>query len=106
MREFASELISKGHKINYIKYDDQQLTLEESLKLLLSSKNFDEIIITKPSNYKILQIVNSWQKKFNIKTKITNDNRFLATDAEFQDWAKGKKQLRMEFFLSINANQI
>ncbi|MDC0857428.1 cryptochrome/photolyase family protein, partial [Rickettsiales bacterium] len=60
-----------------------------------------EIIITKPSNHKILQIVKSWQKQFNIKTIITDDNRFLATDAEFQDWAKGKKQLRMEFFYRL-----
>ena len=101
MREFANDLSSKGHKVNYIRYDDKQLTIEESLKLMLSSKNFDEIIITKPSNHKILQIVKSWQKQFNIKTIITDDNRFLATDAEFQDWAKGKKQLRMEFFYRL-----
>ena len=31
MREFAYELQAKGYKVNYIKYDEKQLTLSESL---------------------------------------------------------------------------
>ena len=40
----------------------------------------------------------SWSDQFNLPVEILPDTRFVATHAEFADWAKGRKQLRMEYF--------
>jgi deoxyribodipyrimidine photolyase-related protein len=43
-------------------------------------------------------MMQTWQETLGVPIAILPDTRFLATHTEFAAWAKGKKQLRMEFF--------
>ena len=54
--------------------------------------------MTEASEYRVLNMLQTWQSMLGIAVKILPDTRFLATHAEFAGWAKDKKQLRMEFF--------
>ena len=100
MRHFAIELQKKGYKVEYIKLNEVdnsghfQGELERALKRFIPQK----VIVTEPSEYRVLENIKSWQKKFNIIVEIRDDKRFLCTHQEFVDWAKKNKQLRMEFF--------
>jgi deoxyribodipyrimidine photolyase-related protein len=43
-------------------------------------------------------MLESWTDRFDVPVEILPDTRFLASHAEFETWADGRKQLRMEYF--------
>ena len=100
MRHFAAGLEASGVRVRYVTLDDASNTgsftgeVQRAAKELKSSR----LIVTEPSEYRVLDMMNGWQKNLGIPVEILSDTRFLATHAEFDAWAKGKKQLRMEFF--------
>lgn len=100
MRHFALELQEKGYKIRYIKLDDASNTgcFTSEIKRAIEQLKPDKIIVTEAGEYRVLEMMQSWQKTFAIPVLILSDSRFLATHAEFATWANDKKQLRMEFF--------
>jgi deoxyribodipyrimidine photolyase-related protein len=100
MRHFAAGLEASGVRVRYVTLDDASNTgsftgeVQRAAKELKSSR----LIVTEPSEYRVLDMMNGWQKNLGIPVEILSDTRFLATHAEFDAWAQGKKQLRMEFF--------
>lgn len=100
MRHFALELQEKGAQVEYTKFDDDDNlgSFDEELKKAIKKYNPQKIILTEPSEYRVWQKVLVWQKEFKIPFEIFADNRFLCSQIEFRKWAKGKKQLRLEFF--------
>ena len=101
MRHFAVELLDSGINICYIKLDDKnnKNSLKGQLKEAIEKYSVKQIIITYPSEYRILQEIKSWKDIINIPIEIREDNRFLCTPNEFSKWAGERKQLRMEFFI-------
>jgi len=98
MRHFAAELEMKGHNLRYIKITDKDNTQNYKDEILRAAKDFHikKLITTEPSEYRLLQIVESLKSEMHIEIK--NDDRFLCNIDEFRNWASGFKQLRMEFF--------
>ncbi len=100
MRHFAAELEAKKIRVRYVKLDDTDNTgsftgeVQRAVKALKAS----QLVVTEAGEYRVLQMMKSWQKMLGIPVEILPDTRFLATCDEFAQWAKGKKQLRMEFF--------
>ena len=39
-----------------------------------------------------------WGDELGIDVEIRNDDRFMCPSGMFENWAEGRKQLRMEFF--------
>jgi deoxyribodipyrimidine photolyase-related protein len=100
MRHFAAELEAKGVRVRYVKLDDASNTgsfTGEVQRAVKESKS-SRLIVTEPGEYRVLKMMKGWQADLGISIEILPDTRFLATHAEFVLWAKGKKQLRMEFF--------
>jgi len=100
MRHFAAELEAKGINVRYVKLDDAKNTgsFNGEVQRALSELAPQKIIVTEPGEYRVLEMMRSWQKLLGIPVQILSDTRFLATHDEFAAWAKDKKQLRMEFF--------
>ncbi|MDX1950091.1 MAG: cryptochrome/photolyase family protein [Rickettsiales bacterium] len=100
MRHFSEELKAKKFSVEYIKFDDEKQvkSFEEALANAIKKYNPEKIIITEASEYRVLGYIKSWQKKFSKPLEIMQDNRFIATHEEFESFAKGKKNLLMEFF--------
>lgn len=100
MRHFADELRKKGYNVNYIKLDhpdntgDIKTEIDRAIKLYKPNK----LIVTEPSEFRHLKMLQSITSKLKIPFEIRNDTRFLCEIQEFSKWAAGKKQLRMEFF--------
>lgn len=100
MRHFAGELSALGYTVIYVKLDDENNTgtfsgeVERHIELLRPQK----IILTEPSEYRVLKIVESWRNDLSIPIEIRPDDRFISSKEEFASWAHGRKQLRMEFF--------
>ena len=100
MRHFAYELSAQGYKVLYRKYDDPKNkgSLFEEVKNLCGKEAFSEVFITQPGEYRLLSDMQTWQQKLDTNVTLLPDDRFLADAEFFKAWAKGKKQLRMEFF--------
>ena len=101
MRHFAESLKSKGyHNIIYIKLDDIKAPkkLKDLVRKQIEINNFKRIIVTEPSEYKILNDIKKWQFEFDIPIEIKSDNRFLCSIKDFSEWAENRKNLRMEYF--------
>lgn len=100
MRNFAQQLQQQNYQLIYQQYDAQQQAQSffAKIKQQVAEHNISKIILTEPSEYRLLAEVESWSERLAIPVEIRADNRFLATKAEFAAWAKGKKELRMEYF--------
>lgn len=100
MRHFADELIELGYSVCYIKLDDPLNTgsFLGEVSRQINSQPYDKIVLTQPSEYRVLTDCQSWQEKLGCVIDIRSDDRFLSTTAAFSEWAAGRKQLRMEYF--------
>jgi deoxyribodipyrimidine photolyase-related protein len=100
MRHFSQRLEATGARVHYRKLDDPTNlgNFSSEISQALRKFNLSRVVVTEPSEYRVLQMMKDWQSSFDVTVEILPDTRFLATHLEFAAWAKGKKKLRMEFF--------
>ncbi|WP_068088926.1 cryptochrome/photolyase family protein [Polycladidibacter stylochi] len=100
MRHFAQELRQAGITVLYTKLDDAENTgsLQREVQRALQQHPFERVIVTMPGEYRLSDIISSWQDNFGVAVEQREDDRFLCTPQEFADWSKERKQLRMEYF--------
>lgn len=100
MRHFAAELSDKGLNVRYVKYDDPENSgsLLGEVRKVAKQMDVSEVILTAPGEYRLRQDFAGWSQTLGVPVTIRDDDRFLATPAEFATWAEGRKQLRMEYF--------
>ena len=100
MRHFAQELQNDGWQVEYIKLDDDgnSGSFKGEVERVLSRHAIERITVTEPAEWRVMSNIKSWSQTFSCKVEILPDNRFIATHHEFEDWAEGRKQLRMEYF--------
>jgi deoxyribodipyrimidine photolyase-related protein len=99
MRHFSEELAEKGYRVNYISLDstDSRGNFAKTLNAFIQKKNFKKVIVTEPSEYRVLQdIKNNWTQYLPID--IREDCRFFCSIDEFKKYAKNHSSLRMEYF--------
>ncbi len=100
MRHFASELEAKGYNVIYTKLDDpdNSKSFDQEVFRFIDKFKPKRLIITEPGEFRILEKFKNWQSTLDIEVEIRVDDRFLCSTKEFNMWARGKSQLRMEFF--------
>lgn len=100
MRHFAQGLVGQGLNVRYVAYDDADNagSLLGEVKRALDLYAFDEVIMTKPSEYRLLSEFETWADQLPFPVTLREDDRFLCTPDDFAHWAYGRKQMRMEYF--------
>lgn len=100
MRHFAETLISQGYRVDYTKLDasDNQGSFTAEVKSAVARYQPDEIVVTEPAEYRVMQMITGWQQQLGISVDIRPDKRFLCSHKGFEQWADGRQQLRMEYF--------
>ncbi|MGE4313545.1 MAG: cryptochrome/photolyase family protein [Pseudobdellovibrionaceae bacterium] len=100
MRHFAKELEDKGFKVRYVRLDDPQNggSFRSEVERAVKDVQPDQICLTFPGEYRVLEEMKTWQTDFGIPVEIREDTRFLCSPNAFAKWAAGRKSLRMEFF--------
>lgn len=96
MRHFAQDLRQRGYRVHYVTLEDRQNTgsLASELQRWQTLLQPQEVHLTECGDWRLelslrhTGLVSHWH----------SDTRFLSSRADFAAWAKGKKQLRMEFF--------
>jgi deoxyribodipyrimidine photolyase-related protein len=100
MRHHASALEREGFRVDYVRLDQAENSGSFTGEIVraLSRHNATGIVVTEPGEWRVLEMMRDWQTLVGVPVEIRADDRFIATHQEFEAWAKGKTQLRMEFF--------
>ncbi len=100
MRHFATELEAAGVRVHYVRLDAPGNTGSFAGEVARAVARLQpaRIIATEPGEWRVREAMRGWQDATGTPVEIRGDTRFLATLDEFATWAKGRKQLRMEFF--------
>lgn len=100
MRHFAEELKEKGYEVEYITLNNPKNTgsLTQEVMRQYEKHKPENIVVTWPGEYRIYKALTSLNKHLLFPIEIREDDRFFATQKEFEKWARPKKELRMEFF--------
>ncbi len=96
MRHFRDELRRRGYRVDYRELDDKanKGSFSEELKAAIRRHKPQRVIVVEPGEYRVCEEL----KQATAKLEIRIDRHFLSTIEEFREHAKGRKQLRLEYF--------
>jgi len=95
MRHFAEELRAQGWRVDYVRLDDPENSgsLSGEVARAFERHRCTRTVATEPGEWRVLKDMQGWPA-----VDILPDDRFIASHADFADWAKGRRSLRMEHF--------
>ncbi len=96
MRKFADRLRGDGWTVAYTRLDDDGSSGSIPGELLrrAGEHGANEVIATEPGEWRLISLLEDMP----IPVHQFPDTRFVASHAEFEDWARDRKELRMEWF--------
>ncbi len=96
MRKFAARLRAAGWRVAYTRLDDPDNSQSIGGELLRRAAEFGagEVIATEPGDWRLIAALGDLP----VPVRQRPDRRFIASHADFEAWAAGRKQLRMEYF--------
>ncbi len=100
MRHFAEALREAGRPLHYQRLDDAQAhaTLAESLQSAIAQLQPAALVMTAPGDARVLASLRAVGKRAGLVLDIREDRHFFSAVHDFAAHAKGRKQLRMEYF--------
>ncbi len=99
MRHFAGHLEQEGYTVAYYVLGEHELhSFTDLARETLDRFEPEGIVLTEPSEYRVLEEVNQWGEYFDTQVEIRKDTRFLCSKEAFAEWAEGRKELTMEYF--------
>jgi len=100
MRHFARTLADQGYRVHYTKLTDPEnshaLTTEATR--IAAAEGIDHITVTEAGEWRLREAFRVLKDSGTLHVDLRPDTRFLCSEADFASWAKGRKQLRMEYF--------
>lgn len=102
MRHFAVSLRESSLTVDYHTIDksDQQKfsSLVDVLADAIARHKPEKIVMVEPGDWRIEQQLLNFVASLKIELVMRHDHHFMCSRAEFAEWAKGYKQLRLEYF--------
>jgi deoxyribodipyrimidine photolyase-related protein len=100
MRHFAGELRAAGRQVIYRAFDETPPCpdLASAVADALAAGEYKRLILTEPGEWRLRADMDSWEERFGLPVIILEDDRFVCSREDFNRWADGRKQLRMEYF--------
>ncbi len=100
MRHLSNHLEGQGYRVFYHAFDpaSEIRTFTDAISRHCSAHEIDEIILTWPGEWRVLEEFRKLEGVLGIPVAILEDDRFLCPLSDFADWAEGRRSLRMEFF--------
>jgi deoxyribodipyrimidine photolyase-related protein len=101
MRHFAQVLREQhGPIVDYTRLDDADNsgTLASELRRAIARHKPVGLVMTAPGDWRVLQALRAVAADCQLPLDIRDDRHFFSTVREFADHAKGRKQLRLEYW--------
>lgn len=96
MRHFRDEMRDAGFTVVYYAYDEGLHSLEEAITRSLEQHAASAVRCCEPAEYRLKEAIEQWQLP--VPVEMVPDDRYLVEHEAFDDWAEGRKSLRMEYF--------
>ena len=96
MRHFAQIVQAKKMPLTYIK--ESKLTIEEELRQQILEKSVTHLVCVEPGEWRLKQAIENLARELNVHLLMKSDDHFYCSGAEFREWVKDKKELRLEYF--------
>ncbi len=96
MRHFAEDLRADGWTVEYTKLDAPENTgsIDGELLRYATKHGATEVLATEPGEFRLIERLEDMP----LDVLTFEDRRFIAGHEDFETWAEGRKQLRMEYF--------
>jgi deoxyribodipyrimidine photolyase-related protein len=100
MRHFAQDLHAQGLPLHYTHLDDADNmgTLQQELSKAIAQLRPTALILTAPGDWRVLQNLRAVAAQHHLPLDLRDDTHFFSTVREFAAHAKGRKQLRLEYW--------
>lgn len=101
MRHFRAELESRGTRVFYTELEENEDSkgLDELLEQFLEGRGVtDSILMTEPGEWRLKKAFQDLAERTSVPLRMLEDTSFICAKEEFDTWAEGRKQLRMEYF--------
>lgn len=99
MRHFARALKLQGCDVIYIDYDQGCASLLDAVQQIFGARpELESLLVTEAGEYRLAQQMLTWPELLQKPVQILSDDRFICSHQQFQQWAQGRKQYRMEYF--------
>ena len=100
MRHFAQELRNAGWTVDYTKLDDEDNagSFTGEVARAVERRDPSAIHVVEAGEWRVRENMSNWPQMFDCDVVFHRDNRFICSQAEFDEWAEDRKTLRMEFF--------
>ena len=101
MRSFAVELEARGLRVRYVRIDDSASTgsiTGELSRALAEAGPFERVILTECGEWRLQSALEAFAAQCAVPVEVRTDDRFLCSRAEFERWARDRRELRMEWF--------
>jgi deoxyribodipyrimidine photolyase-related protein len=98
MRRFAHNLAEEGFEVRYVRIDDPDntQTLPGELARAVAALRPEAVVGLRCGDFGLDQALQ--HTALPVPVTFREDDRFICSHDRFSDWARGKRQLRMEFF--------
>ena len=96
MRKFAARLRDEGLRVAYTPLDDPENggSLPAELLRRAEEHGTTDVIATEPGEWRLIAAL----EECPLDIRQLQDDRFLASHADFDRWAEGRRELRLEWF--------
>ncbi|MRD55137.1 cryptochrome/photolyase family protein [Betaproteobacteria bacterium LSUCC0115] len=100
MRHFAKAQQELGRTVQYVQLDDPDntQTLAGELARTLKASAPERVVMTEPGDYRVLKAIEQCAADQGCTLRVLADSHFVTSLEEFKAHAKGRKQLRLEYF--------
>lgn len=100
MRHYRDATRARGWPVHYRALDDSDNrgSLAEELRRAIADLQPERLIVVEPGEHGVREMLQQVADEVGLPLEIRTDTHFLSTVDDFRAHAKGRKQLRMEFF--------
>ncbi|MCC7247388.1 MAG: cryptochrome/photolyase family protein [Lysobacter sp.] len=99
MRHFRDALRERGWRVEYRALDaHDQPTLDAALAADLAALRPERVLAVRPGEWRLAQSLPAVCREAGVPWSERIDTHFYCDPHDFADWAKGRKELRLEFF--------
>ena len=103
MRHHAEALRAAGWRVDYVALDDTDNSgsFTGEMARAIARHAPDRITVTEAGEWRVAAMLDGWETLFGMPVDIRPDTRFVASHADFDEWAEGRKELTMEWFYRL-----
>ncbi|MEM6331078.1 MAG: cryptochrome/photolyase family protein [Planctomycetota bacterium] len=100
MRHFRDQRQTDGYRVDYRQMDDDRIaeTLGEELQAAVKRLKPESLAMVHAGEWRVQQQMEQAADDAGLPLEVLPDRHFYATPEEFAEHAKGRKQLRLEYF--------